>query len=184
MNDRKTVFSHDRRYRFTLWREWGDRYLKNFCPPDPHHLHLPGRQDEFVQFIGLNPSTADETTDDPTIRRCIQFAKDWGFGALCMTNIFAFRATDPYAMLQAKDPIGQDNNAWLTAIASQADMIVCAWGAWGTHLNRGNAVLKLLAGTTAASKIYCLGKTRGGHPKHPLYLSKTSQPIKLPKYQP
>src|SRR5271169_21821 len=114
----ETVFSPDRVYSYTLWRVWG---------PD-----LP-----FVQFIGLNPSTADETKDDPTIRRCIAFAKSWGYGALCMTNIFAYRATDPGDMMVAKEPGGKENDMWLRGVAAEAGTVVAAWGRGGSFLGRG-----------------------------------------------
>jgi hypothetical protein len=89
MIDKTTIFSADRRYRYTLWRDWSKDLL---CGMDSRP-RLAGDQtpNQFVQFIGLNPSTADEKQDDPTIRRCIGFAKAWGYGAMCMTNIFAWR---------------------------------------------------------------------------------------------
>ena len=91
--DRKTRFSPCRRYRYTLWRDW------NPLLPD----------NVYAMFIGLNPSTADETNDDPTIRRCINFAKSWGCDSFCMTNIFAFRATDPKVMIAEPEPVGIDH---------------------------------------------------------------------------
>lgn len=110
MKDRSLLrvhaFSEDRAFRYTLWREWDVDSLTG-CADDLPHGH------QFAQFIGLNPSTADETRDDPTIRRCIGFAKLWGYGALCMTNLFAFRATKPRDMRQAADPIGPENMALL-----------------------------------------------------------------------
>jgi hypothetical protein len=115
-------------------------------------------------FIGLNPSTADETKDDPTIRRCVQFAKDWGYEAVCMTNLFAFRATDPKAMLAEPDPVGQDNDRWLLECASGAEIVVAAWGANGGHMGRGDAVRGMFEG------LQKLRLTKGGFPQHPLYL--------------
>jgi hypothetical protein len=88
------VFSTCRRYRYVLRRIW-DRST----PP--------------AMFVGLNPSTADEVKDDPTVRRCIGYAKRWGFGGLIMTNIFAFRSTDPNALVELDDPVGPRNDAWL-----------------------------------------------------------------------
>jgi hypothetical protein len=141
---RRTVFSTCRRYRYTLWREWG--------------------RDNYCMFIGLNPSTADEKTDDPTIRRCIGFAKRWGFGALCMTNLFAFRATDPRVMMGASKPVGQDNDRWLVDCARRAGIVIAAWGTHGQFLGRDEEVLNLL------DDLYCLRLTKEGFPAHPLYL--------------
>ncbi|MGH9962981.1 MAG: DUF1643 domain-containing protein [Pyrinomonadaceae bacterium] len=143
---RLTVFSPCRTYRYSLWREF-----------DMLNLN-------YAVFIGLNPSTADEVQDDPTIRRCIGFAKRFGVGALCMTNIFAYRATNPEVMKQQDDPIGPENDQWISADAKNASVIVAAWGVHGTHLDRGAAVVKLLP------RLSCLGVTSKGHPRHPLYL--------------
>jgi hypothetical protein len=121
-------------------------------------------------FIGLNPSTADEVQDDPTIRRCIGYAKEWGYGAFCMTNIFAFRATDPRVMKTQADPVGPENDKWLTECAKDAGLIVAAWGAHGGHRNRDEEVIKLV------DNIMCLGTTKDGYPRHPLYLPKTAKP--------
>src|SRR5690242_6108456 len=107
---RETIFSDCRAYRYTLWREW-DIFDKNY-----------------VMFVGLNPSTADERVDDPTIRRCIDFAKRWGYGALCMTNLFAYRATDPRVMKAFPYPVGPENDKWLVRCAREAGVVVAAWG--------------------------------------------------------
>jgi hypothetical protein len=141
----QTTFSRCRAYRYTLWREWigGEGY---------------------VMFIGLNPSTADEIQDDPTIRRCVGFAKGWGFSALCMTNLFAFRATDPKVMMQADDPIGKDNDAHLLGIYNGASLVVAAWGVGGGYLGRDREVYDTLGAMD------CLGFTKDGHPRHPLYV--------------
>jgi hypothetical protein len=110
--ERTCIFSDCRKYRYTLWREWGD--IRATLLPDPHFDFYPGRPDQFVQFVALNPSTADEKQDDPTVRRCVNYAKAWGFGAMCMTNLFALRATDPKVMLAHDLPIGLLNIHWLT----------------------------------------------------------------------
>ncbi|MEP0894347.1 DUF1643 domain-containing protein [Leptolyngbya boryana FACHB-1624] len=86
-------------------------------------------------FVGLNPSTADETHDDPTIRRCTKFAKDWGYSGLCMTNLFAYRATDPKEMIASVDSIGLENDQYLLEYAARAGIVVAAWGNHGTHHN-------------------------------------------------
>ncbi len=122
-------------------------------------------------FVGLNPSTADEMQDDPTIRRCIAFAMAWGYSGLCMTNLFAFRATDPTDMLRATDPIGPQNDQVLRERAGRAGVVVAAWGVHGTHKNRAWAVRMMLP------QLHCLRLTKDGHPGHPLYLPKTLVPV-------
>lgn len=124
----------------------------------------------YAMFIGLNPSTADEVNNDPTVTRCINFSKAWGYGAFCMTNIFAYRATDPKVMKAQPEPVGPDNDKWLVEIAREAGIVIAAWGVHGEHLNRGKEVVDLL------DEIHCLGRTKKGYPKHPLYLAKTSIP--------
>lgn len=166
---RETIFSQCRRYRYTLWREFGGELIWD---------GVNKQKDGFVQFIGLNPSTADETLDDPTIRRCIGFAKAWGYGAMCMTNLFAFRATDPKDMKAQTDPIGPDNNDWLCRIGDEAETIVAAWGTHGSHLGRDEK-FRQIWGNNVTRKLHCLKKTVGGHPSHPLYLPKTSKLIEL-----
>lgn len=152
-----TVFSHDRAHRYTLWREW-----------------IGGRG--YAQFIGLNPSTADEVQDDPTIRRCIAFAKAWGYSALCMTNAFAYRATDPAVMKQQADPVGPDNDYWLIKVANDAEIVIAAWGVHGAYLQRDRQVRQLIE---ADNLLHCLGTTKDGHPKHPLYLRADKRPVLL-----
>ena len=140
--------SKDRVYRYTLWRVWDMEKL-------------------VLAFIGLNPSTANETEDDPTITRCVNYAKAWGYGGLFMLNIFAFRATDPQAMKAASDPVGQDNDRWIIRVADKVKIVVAAWGNHGEFMDRGKAVIELLH----EFDLYYLGKlTKGGHPGHPLYL--------------
>lgn len=152
-------FSPDRLYRYTLWREW-DRGLG------------------YVQVIGLNPSAADETKNDPTVRRCIDFAKTWGFGALCMTNIFAFRSTLPAVMRRTSDPIGSLNDSWLCVISKSAALVVAAWGIHGGYMSRGVYVQDMLSKIPGV-RVQCLGITSEGFPKHPLYLRKDSLPVNL-----
>lgn len=161
--NRETVFSPCRKYRYTLWREWSMEHVEGATADD----------ENYVQFIGLNPSTADETLDDPTIRRCKAFAKSWGYKAMCMTNIFAWRDTDPEQMKKQIEPVGIDNDRWITEIASQAHVIVAAWGKHGKHMYRANAVKRLIP------NVKCLKKNGDGSPQHPLYLPATLQPIPL-----
>jgi hypothetical protein len=150
---RETIFSPCRHYRYVLWREWEATNM------------------EYAMFIGLNPSTADEVRDDPTIRRCAGYARRWGYGALCMTNLFAYRATKPALLKAHARPIGADNDIWLAQLAESAALIVAAWGIHGARLNRDQAVMRLLKG-----KLTCLHKTKAGHPQHPLYLKKIARP--------
>ena len=147
-------FSPCRRYRYDLLRAWG---------PEP-----------FAMFIGLNPSTADEVNNDPTVRRCIRYARDWGYGGLIMTNIFAFRATDPKVMKACPEPVGPGNDAALIRRAGQAGIVVAAWGTHGAHLERGAVVRNLLA------DLHCLRLTKDGHPSHPLYLPAHLEPLRWP----
>ena len=126
-------------------------------------------------FLGLNPSTADQTSDDPTIRRCVNFTKSWGFGGLVMANLFAYRATNPKDMLDEKDPVGISNDDALKSLAENAGLIVCAWGAHGGHRDRDKEVFSILKG----HKLTCLGLTKDGHPRHPLYMRSDSVPIEF-----
>ncbi len=175
--NRETIFSDDRKYRYTLWRQWDAEILLTESDPA-----VRAKASQFVQFIGLNPSTATETEDDPTIRRCIAYAKAWGYGAMCMTNLFAFRATDPKVMKAQEYPIEEKhatlrlNNVRIFNIADTASLIICAWGKHGAHLNRGDDVCSLMR-TLFHEKIHHLGLNGDGSPKHPLYLKKTLQPI-------
>lgn len=161
---RTTEFSPCRRYRYTLWREWDEDILARTTGARP---------DEYLMVIGLNPSTADETCDDPTIRKCVGFAKRWGYGALCMTNLFAFRATDPKVMKRELGPIGPDNDEWLARIARGAGMILAAWGAHGSHLKRDAEVCQLLEGRSMS----VLKLNKDMSPMHPLYVSYEISPI-------
>jgi hypothetical protein len=146
-----------RTYRYSLWRVW---------EPDKG----------MVAFCGLNPSTADETVDDPTIRRCIGFARDWGYGGLYMLNLFAFRATDPKVMKAATDPVGPDNDATLVSYQKQGVLIVAAWGNDGVFKGRAQHVLK---NVLVHGPVKCLGRTKDGCPKHPLYLPKTASLVEV-----
>ncbi|KKM80047.1 hypothetical protein LCGC14_1343720 [marine sediment metagenome] len=118
-----------------------------------------------VLFVMLNPSTADAETDDPTIRRCIGFARRWGFRRLDVGNLFAWRATNPKEIRQVSDPVGPENDRRLMYLSECADAVIAAWGTHGAYRNRDSDVLALLAG-----KVEHLGLTKQGHPKHPLYL--------------
>lgn len=147
-------FSVCRTYRYGLWRVWGD-------------------QKQMLAFIGLNPSTADENVDDPTIRRCIRFAHDWGFGALMMLNLFAYRTTDPRLLERVEDPIGPLNDEWIGTQARACGGVVAAWGHHGGRLSRDQAVMSMLDGI----HVLALGTTHEGHPRHPLYVAAKTKPF-------
>lgn len=133
------------------------------------------RLGDYLMVIGLNPSTADDMNDDPTIRRCIDFAKRWGYGALCMTNLFAWRATNPDDMKAQPDSIGMDNDQWLLDCADGAGLILAAWGKHGTHLHRGDLVTRLLARN--GFTLHALKKNGDGSPQHPLYVPAITEPF-------
>jgi hypothetical protein len=125
-------------------------------------------------FVMLNPSTATEYQNDPTVERCERRARALGFGAFRVTNIFAWRDTDPKKMRAAADPVGPANDAAIADSALWADRIICAWGSHGAHLGRGPAVAALLRAT--GRPLHHLGLNRDGQPKHPLYIGYDRQP--------
>lgn len=149
------VYSDCERYRYSLTRTW-----------DPN-----GRR---ALFIMLNPSKATEVQNDPTVERCERRARTLGFGAFRVTNIFAWRETDPHTMRKAADPIGPHNDQILQDGVNWADQVIAGWGTHGEHLNRGPKVADLLFQT--GQDIYHLGLTKAGHPKHPLYIAYAQQP--------
>ena len=144
----EALFSRCRLYRYTLWRVWDQNR-------------------PYVAFIGLNPSTADEVRNDPTVRRCIGYAQDWKFGGMCMLNIFAYRATDPKVMFDHPTPVGPRNDHWIRKVTQEAGLVVAAWGNHGQHLSRSARIM-----TIATVPMKCLGVTGAGMPKHPLYVRK------------
>ena len=152
--ERGAEFSECRKYRYSLWRIWD----KN--------------KPVFV-FIGLNPSTADHIKDDPTITRCINFAKSWEGGGIYMANLFAYRATKPQDMMAQEDPIGAHNDEYLNHLASQSKHIIACWGNDGAFQERSDFVKQLLKG-----KLYYLKLNKSGEPRHPLYIHSSTQ-IKL-----
>ncbi len=128
-------------------------------------------------FVMLNPSTADAWVDDPTIRRCLGFAQQWGFGSLVVTNLFAYRATRPADLWAAVDPVGTDNDRYLVQMAQQVQRIVVAWGnlgQWGDRAHHVNALLNPNGGRV----LYTLGLTQRQQPRHPLYSPKATKLIR------
>jgi hypothetical protein len=150
----EAVYSDCENYRFLLTRTWGD---------GPRAL-----------FIMLNPSTATEFQNDPTVERCERRARALGYGAFRVTNIFAWRATDPRDMRAAPDPVGAENDRAILDSLDWADTVICAWGNHGAHLDRGRKVEALLRG--AGKPLHHLGMTGQGQPKHPLYIGYDRQP--------
>jgi hypothetical protein len=141
------VFSDCRQYRYQLWRTWGDQ--------SP------------AVFVMLNPSTADEVANDPTVERCERRARAMGYGGLRVANIFAMRSTDPKALYLSVDPVGPENDAAIIESVSGAGVVICAWGAHGNHQGRGEAVLRLLHGICTP---HFLKLNSDGTPAHPLYI--------------
>jgi hypothetical protein len=150
-------FSDCRRWRTLLWRRWDARR-------------------PVANFLMLNPSTADESVLDPTCARARDFAERWGYGALLVTNLFGWRATDPQAMRAAADPVGAGNDAAILRAALAARLVVCAWGNHGTHLNRSADVHRRLR--AAGISLHVLRLNANGEPAHPLYLPAALSPVR------
>jgi len=138
---KNAILSSCRLYRYALWRIWDESKGK-------------------VMFIGLNPSTADETEDDRTISRCISYSKQWGYGGIIMGNLFAFRTPSPAEMISAEDPIGEKNDYWLKRLANEAALVVGMWGNSGAFLGRSEEVIAMFPG------LHCLRLTKTGQPHH------------------
>jgi hypothetical protein len=149
-------------YRYSLAREWNAKLGK-------------------VLFILLNPSTADATFDDPTVKKCIGFAERWGFESLKIVNLFAYRATDPEELVEAKDPVGSDNDRWIREAVKRTDFVVVGWGNLGPYIckrcincsHRIDRVLNIIKD----SNPHCLAITKERQPKHPLFASYALKPI-------
>ena len=146
-------FDPRRIYRYSLGRRWH--------PTNP-----------MVAFLMLNPSTADENVLDPTLKRCMSFAGQWGYGGMEIVNLFAYRATDPKKFKQVNDPVGPDNDSFIGLAEERNAMVVAAWGVHGTYRDR---VTEVLALRHFVEKWFCLGMTKHGEPRHPLYLAKTTR---------
>jgi hypothetical protein len=127
-----------------------------------------------VNFVMLNPSTADAEHDDPTVRKCISFARRWGFEKLIVTNLFALRSSTPERLYSHDSPIGPENNHYLVSIARLSDSVICAWGNHGALNGRHAFVRKLLE----PKVLKCIHQNTAGQPAHPLYLSLAFEPKK------
>ena len=150
---RSARISEDGRYRYALLRRWT----------------LGGGA---VAFVMLNPSTADAELDDPTVRRCVGFAKAWGYGAVHVLNLFAYRATDPVVLTFADDPVGSENDVYLLRHAEAGVPMVAGWGAHKMARTRAAEVTSRLG-----IRWLALGTTKDGSPRHPLYVKSDVQPV-------
>lgn len=142
------VFTDDRSHRLYLWRRWN-------------------KQRPWVMFIGLNPSTADERLNDPTVRRCIGFAVNWGYGGIFMCNVFTLVSTDP-KKLNTETPIVREAHLAMRVIRKRCREAVAAWGSLITQVRAGEDRLHRIQ--EDLGPLHCLGLTKHGHPRHPLYL--------------
>ncbi len=139
-------------YRYNLWRTWD---------------FIKGQ----VVWVMLNPSTADANADDPTIRRCINFARDWGYGGIVVVNLFGLRATDPKKIKNHADPVGPKNDEMLLRQCQLGEVVICAWGNHGLYLGRDKIITELL--NSRGVDTYRLGApTKEDSPRHPLYMRK------------
>lgn len=151
--------STDGVYRYALYRDWADT--------DKGH----------ALWLMLNPSTATAGVDDPTIRRCQKFARFWGFDGIVVGNLFALRSTDPHALRTHPDPIGPDNDSVLSELlsADEIGIVIAAWGVHGALRHRDASVMSRAG--RAGRVLHALELTAAGHPKHPLYVKRDTQPI-------
>lgn len=154
----EAVYSDCEGYRYLLTRIWA---------PGPRAL-----------FVMLNPSTATEVQNDPTVERCERRARALGYGAFRVTNIFAWRATDPRNMRAVADPVGPENDAAILGSLKTSDLVICAWGNHGLHQKRGQGVETMLR--EAGARLHHFGLTGQGHPRHPLYVGYDQQPLLWP----
>lgn len=152
MIEKTAIFSPCRQYRYSLSRFW--------------IITKP-----FVLFVCLNPSTADENVDDPTIRRCIRYADSWGYGGMVMVNLYGYRSTDPKKLHEISDPVGPDNDKHIKLNTRLAEKTIAAWGTVGGKVMRSDKVMWMLENT------HYLKMTKNGHPSHPLYLKNNLKPI-------
>lgn len=152
----RAVLSDDGVYRYSLSRRW----------PAPPGIVL---EPKILPFVMLNPSTADALVDDPTIRRCIGFAKSLDYDGILVRNLYALRSKDPSALKEHRDPIGPANPAALLGIADPGDIVVCAWGANSFAEKRGQDIAKAMRENWGFFTM-ALGVTKSGAPRHPLYV--------------
>jgi len=153
-SEKGAIISPDDKYRYALWRIWDHRVA-------------------LCMFVMLNPSTADGRKDDPTIKKCMAYAKGWGYGGIYIGNLYAYRSRDPKALAYVEDPVGADCDAYLDWMADKCEMKVAAWGNNALSPGRIREIKKLI------SPMYCLELSKSRNPKHPLYLSKKLRPVRF-----
>ncbi|MEM6449808.1 MAG: DUF1643 domain-containing protein [Cyanobacteria bacterium P01_D01_bin.105] len=154
--ERTAIFDPSGDYRYELSRRWG--------------------AEAEVAFVMLNPSRADASVDDPTLRACIQFAQRWGCGSLTVVNLFGYRTPHPKVLMQMSDPVGPENDEYVVRAVEKAEQVVLAWGNFGGWLERDRTILTLLK--PQRHKLRYLQLNRSGHPRHPLYI-KRDVPLSL-----
>ena len=150
--EKSAILSTDRKYRYVLTRIWDETK-------------------QTVVFIGLNPSIADEETDDQTIRKCIGYSKRWGNGKLIMVNLFAFRSTGPSLLKRVEDPVGPEKDSYIQKYVSESDLVIACWGIQTKLLNRDKNLMGMVP------NLFCLQRNKNGTPHHPLYLSNDITPV-------
>jgi len=138
------------------------------------HSNMSNTNGQKLVFVMLNPSTADASLDDNTVKRCISFMELWGYSHLEIVNLFAFRATEPSDMLAAEDPIGPENDTYLYSAIGSSETVICAWGNPGDHKERLDTI-KVIFKYHSASQPCCLGVNKSGMPRHPLYLKRSTE---------
>lgn len=153
------IISSCNKYRYQLTRKWGE-------------------SDEYVLFVALNPSIADDKIDDSTLKKCIGVSKMFGFDHLKLVNLFAYRDMNPMVMKNQDDPIGSENDKTIKDLAKDAKLIIICWGNDGSYLGRSNEVLEILK--PYKSKVRCIGKNKSGQPTHP---SRASYPKELQEFE-
>lgn len=155
-------FSKDRKHRFALYRTKKSIFDQK-------------EKVKRILWIMLNPSTADEDHNDPTIRRCMGFSERWGYNHVEIANLFSLRSTDPKALMEdSNESYYASNMQWLIHVAVTNNFVVCGWGNHGSYKNRGKEVVEMLA---PFADLHCLGITKNGHPMHPLYLPYEAKPF-------
>lgn len=149
------ILSSSKKHRLQLWREWDSNMPK-------------------VLFIMLNPSTADHQQDDPTLRRCMDFAKYWGYGGLYIGNLYSLRTPDPGTLINVSKFSHRDNYKHVSTMSLQCQLVVCAWGNYPIIKKLG---IPLNIFKQLNQKLHCIALSKTGTPKHPLYLKKSLTPI-------
>lgn len=161
----EAAYSPDMKYRYLLYRSWSDE--------------IPRKR---VCFVMLNPSTATESENDPTIRKCVKYADRWGYGGLSIVNLFALRSTDPARLYTHADPVGERNLHMIETSAAWDKEVILAWGAHGSlkAKHRVDSFGVQVADMLRPYSPKCLAVTSKGHPGHPLYLKDSLDPIPFP----